>query len=132
MIGLVMLALPALAQAPKPAVVPTATQPAVPPSVRAGVDLWRAGDYPAAVTIWQPFAATGDADAMFNLGQAYKLGRAVPVDKALARDWYRKAALKNHLPAQANLGILLFQAGEKPEAARWLKQAADRGEMRAQ
>lgn len=132
LISLAMMALPAFAQAPKPAVVPMAAQPAVPPSVRAGVDLWRAGDYPAAVAIWQPFAATGDADAMFNLGQAYKLGRAVPIDKALARDWYRKAALKNHLPAQANLGILLFQAGEKPEAARWLKQAADRGEMRAQ
>jgi cell division septation protein DedD len=36
------------------------------------------------------------------------------------------------LPAQANLGILLFQATEKAEAVRWLKAAADRGEMRAQ
>lgn len=137
LLGLALLAPTALAQQPKsPAVAapatPAAPAPAVAPSVRAGVDLWRAGDYPAAVAIWQPFAAAGDADAMFNLGQAHKLGRAVPVDKVLARDWYRKAALKNHLPAQANLGILLFQAGEKPEAARWLKQAADRGEMRAQ
>ncbi len=40
--------------------------------------------------------------------------------------------MKGHLPAQANLGILLFQAGEKPEATRWLKAAADRNEMRAQ
>ncbi|WP_243446032.1 SPOR domain-containing protein [Polymorphobacter fuscus] len=118
-------------QRPKPAVAPAAA-PAQPPSVRAGVDLWRAGDWAGAVAIWQPFANAGDPDAMFNVGQAYKLGRAVPMDKAIARDWYRKAALKGHLPAQANLGILLFQAGEKAEAARWLKQAADRGEMRAQ
>ena len=124
---------PTAAQRPKPPVAaPAPVSPAVPPTVRAGVDLWRAGDWQGAVAIWQPFAAAGDADAMFNLGQAYKLGRAVPVDKVLARDWYRKAAVKNHLPAQANLGILLFQAGEKPEAARWLKAAADRGEMRAQ
>ncbi len=111
---------------------PMAAAAPVLPSVRAGVDLWRAGDWAGAVAMWQPYALAGDADAMFNLGQAYKLGRAVPVDKALARDWYRKAALKGHLPAQANLGILLFQAGEKAEAVRWLKSAADRNEMRAQ
>ena len=111
---------------------PVAAPAPPPPSVSSGVDLWRAGDYPAAVAIWQPFAAAGDADAMFNMGQAYKLGRAVPKDLAIARDLYRKAAVKSHLPAQANLGILLFQAGEKPEATRWLKAAADRNEMRAQ
>lgn len=131
LVGLLLLAPPVAAQRPKPQAAAPAPA-AVPPSVRAGVDLWRAGDYPAAVAIWQPFALAGDADAMFNMGQAYKLGRAVPVDKTQAREWYRKAALKNHLPAQANLGILLFQAGDKTEAARWLKTAADRGEMRAQ
>lgn len=115
---------------PVPAAAPAPTPP--PPTVRSGVDLWRAGDYPAAVAIWQPFAAAGDADAMFNMGQAYKLGRAVTKDLGLARDYYRKAAAKGHLPAQANLGILLFQAGEKVEATRWLKAAADRNEMRAQ
>ena len=132
LLGLAIMAAPVMAQQrPKP-VVPAVAAPAVPPSVRAGVDLWRAGDYPGAVAIWQPFANAGDADAMFNIGQAYKLGRALPLDKAIARDWYRRAAAKGHMPAQANLGILLFQAGEKPEAARWLKMAADRGEMRAQ
>lgn len=127
--GLV-LATPVLG-APRPKPAPAAPAPP-PPSVRAGVDLWRAGDWAGAVANWQPFAAAGDADAMFNMGQAYKLGRSVPLDKAIARDWYRKAAAKGHLPAQANLGILLFQAGEKAEAAQWLKSAADRGEMRAQ
>lgn len=131
---LVLLALtaaPAFAKREKPVPQPAvASKP--PPTVRTGVDLWRAGEWAAAVAIWQPFAIAGDPDAMFNLGQAYKLGRAVPMDKVAAREWYRKAAAKEHLPAQANLGILLFQAGEKPEAARWLKTAADRGEMRAQ
>ena len=103
-----------------------------PPSVRQGVELWRASKWDAAVSMWQPFAENGDADAMFNLGQAYKLGRGVALDKAIASDWYRRAAVKGHLPAQANLGILQFQATEKAEAVRWLKAAADKGEMRAQ
>lgn len=103
-----------------------------PPSVRQGVELWRASKWDQAVAMWQPFAENGDADAIFNMGQAYKLGRGVALDKATASDWYRRAAVKGHLPAQANLGILLFQATEKAEAVRWLKAAADRGEMRAQ
>ena len=103
-----------------------------PPSVKQGVELWRAGDYAGAVAMWQPFADAGDPDAMFNIGQAYKLGRSVPKDSLVARDWYRKAAAKGHLPAEANLGILLFQAGDKAEAVRWLKMAADQNEMRAQ
>ncbi len=101
-------------------------------TVKAGVEHWRAGDYPAAISAWLPFAAQGDADACFNLGQAYKLGRGVPKDANIARDYYRRAALKGHLPAQANLGIALFQAGDKLEAVKWLKTAADRGEPRAQ
>jgi hypothetical protein len=113
---------------PKPVAAPVPP----PPSVNRGVELWRAGDYAAAVAMWQPFADAGDADAMFNIGQAYKLGRSVPKDSLIARDWYRKAAAKGHLPAEANLGILLFQAGEKPEAIKWLKLAADQNEMRAQ
>ena len=48
--------------------------------VKAGVDAWARGDYPAAVRQWQGPADKGDADAQFNLGQAYKLGRGVPTD----------------------------------------------------
>jgi cell division septation protein DedD len=131
--GLMLAAMLALLTAARhpPAPVPEAA-PAVAPTIKAGVEKWRAGDYAAAVAIWQPFAAAGDADALFNLGQAYKLGRGVEADAAIARDYYRKAAVKGHLPAQANLGIALFQAGEKPEAIKWLKTAADRGEARAQ
>ena len=102
------------------------------PSVKTGVDRWRAGDDAAAVAAWLPIAAQGDPDALFNMGQAYKLGRGVAKDANVARDYYRKAAAKGHLPAQANLGIALFQAGDKPEAVKWLKTAADRGEQRAQ
>ncbi|MEI6418018.1 MAG: SPOR domain-containing protein [Sphingomonadales bacterium] len=131
-----LLAAPAAAAAPRRGKEPppaTSAEPAAPAaSVKRGVELWRAGDWPGAVAMWQPFADQGDPDAMFNIGQAYKLGRGVAQDRAQALVWYRKAAARGHLPAQANLGILLFQGGDKAESLRWLKMAADRGEMRAQ
>ena len=130
LIGSTLVAARPAKVAPAPAAAPAPLTPAQ--TIRAGVEKWRAGAWPEAVALWTPFAAAGDPDAMFNMGQAYKLGRGVSADPATARDYYRKAAAKGHLPAQANLGISLFQTGEKPEAVRWLRQAADRGEARAQ
>ena len=46
--------------------------------VPAGIAAWQAGDYARAVAEWRPLAEAGDADAQFNLGQAYRLGRGVP------------------------------------------------------
>ena len=68
--------------------------------VKAGVEAWSRGDYPAAVAQWRAPAAAGDADAQFNMGQAYKLGRGVPVDLAMAESWYRKAAVQGHAQAE--------------------------------
>jgi uncharacterized protein len=101
--------------------------------VREGVEKWRAGDYKAAVTEWLPFAARGDADALFNLGQAYKLGRGVAKNETIALEYYRKAATRGHGPAQEKLGITLYaQPGTKAEGIRWLEQAAKSNQARAQ
>lgn len=100
--------------------------------VKEGVDAWQAGDYPKAVAEWSGPAEKGDADAQFNLGQAYKLGRGVPADGKLAQDWYLKAAQQGHSQAQANLGLILFQNGDREAALPWIQKAADRGEPRAQ
>lgn len=100
--------------------------------VKEGVDAWAAGDYPKAVAEWRGPAGTGDPDAQFNLGQAYKLGRGVPADAAAALDWYRRAAASGHEQAQATLGLQLFQNGQRDEAMTWLKKASDQGEPRAQ
>lgn len=97
-----------------------------------GVVKWQAGDYPAAVAEWRAPAAAGDADAQFNLGQAYKLGRGVPVDLGEAAAWYRKAAVQGHKAAEANLGLVLFQQGERETALPYLRRAAEAGEPRAQ
>lgn len=100
--------------------------------VRAGVTAWEAGDFERAVREWRPMALAGDADAQFNLGQAYKLGRGVPQDLAQAADWFGRAARQNHLQAQDNLGLVLYDMGNKGDALPWLQQSAARGEPRAQ
>lgn len=100
--------------------------------VKAGVDAWTRGDYRVAVEQWRPLAVAGDADAQFNLGQAYKLGRGVPEDPAMAESWFRRAALQNHQQAEDNYGLALFQNGRKAEAVPWLEKSAARGEARGQ
>jgi cell division septation protein DedD len=111
--------------------VPAFTAPAV-AGVKEGVDAWQAGNYPKALAEWRGPAQAGDPDAQFNLAQAYKLGRGVPADLKLAQDWYQKAAVQGHEQAQANLGLILFQNGDRRGAMPWIQKAADRGEPRAQ
>ena len=100
-------------------------------SVKAGIDAWQRADYPGAVAIWRPLAEAGDADAQFNLGQAYRLGRGVELSLAAAKIWFERAARNGHLDAQTTLGLLIFQNGDRVEGLKWLKQAADQGEPRA-
>lgn len=100
--------------------------------VKAGVDAWQAGNYGAAIAQWRPLAERGDPDAQFNLGQAYKLGRGVNADMQIAQTWYQKAAQQGHEQAQANLGLILFQNGNRAGAMPWLKKAAESGDPRAQ
>lgn len=100
-------------------------------SVRDGILAWQNQDYTTAVAIWRPLAEKGDADAAFNLGQAYRLGRGVKVDLADAHRWLESAAGAGHLDAQTTLGLLLFDSGDRSGAMRWLKRAAERGEPRA-
>lgn len=102
------------------------------PDVKAGVEAWAQGDYRKAVEEWRGPAVAGDADAQFNLAQAYKLGRGVPLDPTLAESWFRKAAIQGHVQAADNYGLALFQAGKKAEAAPWLEKSVAHGEPRAQ
>lgn len=100
--------------------------------VKAGIAAWAKSDYLGAINIWRPLAAKGDADAMFNLAQAYRLGKGVAVDLPEAMSFYTRAANAGHVDAQTQLGILLFQNGNQLSGLRWLQAAADAGEPRAQ
>jgi|SRR5438270_9645501 len=100
-------------------------------SVKAGIDAWQRADYAGAVAIWRPLAEKGDAQAAFNLGQAYRLGRGVPLDLGAAQVWYQRSAQSGSVDAQTNLGLLLFQNGNKTEGLKWLRQAAEQDDPRA-
>ncbi|MDP2131499.1 MAG: SPOR domain-containing protein [Erythrobacter sp.] len=100
--------------------------------VKAGVDAWTAGDFTRAVAEWQGPAAAGDADAVFNLAQAYRLGRGVEADNARARQLYEEAARLGHIKAADNYGLMLFQEGEQDKAMPMIRAASDRGDPRAQ
>lgn len=117
---LVVAALLTFAAAPLPA-----------QSVKAGIEAWQRADYSAAVGIWRPLAEKGDADAQFNLGQAYRLGKGVPINLGAAKTWFERAAASGHLDAQTTLGLLLFQNGDQAEGIKWLKKAAEENEPRA-
>ena len=99
---------------------------------KAGVDAWSRGAYEDAVKAWRKPASEGDAEAQFNLGQAYKLGRGVKSDLDIALDWYRKAAAQGHLLAADSCGHLLHYQQKIPQALPFLIASSDRGEPRAQ
>ena len=100
-------------------------------SVRGGIEAWQKGDYKAAVEAWRTLADRGDADALFNLAQAYRLGRGVPANLATSKSLFERAARAGHLESQTTLGLLLLQSGDRLEALDWLKTAAEAGEPRA-
>jgi cell division septation protein DedD len=100
-------------------------------SVEKGIDAWQRGDFADAVSIWRPLAEAGDADAQFNLGQAYRLGRGIPTNVAESRKWFEAAAAQGHVDAETTLGLLLYQNGDQADGLKWLKLAADQDEPRA-
>src|SRR5688500_11582743 len=100
--------------------------------VKAGVDAWSRGDYTAAVREWEGPAAAGDPDAMFNLGQAYRLGRGVVINLGRAEALYARAATAGHLQAADTYGLMQFQDGRREAALPYLQDAARRGDPRSQ
>lgn len=100
--------------------------------VKNGVDAWTRGEYDKAVAEWRDPALKGDADAQFNLGQAYKTGRGVTMDLNVALDWYNRAAKQGHLQAADSFGHLLHFQGKITESLPFLQASAARGEPRSQ
>ncbi len=114
------------------AAIAAAAAPAFAQDVQAGIAAWQAGNYEESIRQWRPLADRGDADAQYNLAQAYKLGRGVPVNLTLAEQWYERAAQQGHEQAGANLGLILFQNGQRQRAMPYIQRSADRGDPRAQ
>lgn len=100
--------------------------PASAQSVRDGIEAWQQADYSRAVAIWRPLAEKGNADAQFDLGEAYRLGRGVTLNIGAATTWFERAARQGHVDGQRILGLLLFQNGNRTAGLKWLKMAADK------
>lgn len=96
-----------------------------------GKAAWAAGDYAGALAQLRPPAEAGDAEAQFYLGEAYRLGRAVPADNDQAMIWYRRAAALGSTRARDALGLTLFASGKRAEAMPLLEKAAEGGDARA-
>ncbi len=75
----------------------------------------------------QDAAKIGDADAQFELGNAYWIGKEVRKDDSEARRQWRSAGEQGHADAQFNLGLGSAQQGQFDEAIVWYKQAASQG-----
>lgn len=100
-----------------------------------GIAAADAGDYAAALRLWQPLAENGNADAESYLGRLYLNGWGVPKDYARAAAWYRKAAEQGNEAAENNLGFLCFHGlgvrQDYTEAVMWFRKAADQGALEA-
>jgi TPR repeat protein len=88
-------------------------------------------DYAAAVALYAPRAAQGDADAQYRMGMMARFGWGMDKDTAAAVRYLTQAARQNQPQAQAELGTM-YRLGrgvpEDPkEAARWLTAAARSG-----
>lgn len=84
----------------------------------------------------QAQAARGDRDAQFNLGAAYLKGTGVSTNKAVAAEWFKKAAEQGHEVAQFALGMMYLNGEglcrDPAEAAKWVAKAAEQGYPPAQ
>jgi TPR repeat protein len=56
-----------------------------------------------AVEWYRKAAEKGNAEAQYNLGEMYRVGRILPKDSAEAARWLKQAADQNHLEAQVRL-----------------------------
>lgn len=97
---------------------------------------FQAGDVTQAVRTWEELAREGDADALFNLGQVYRLGAGAAADMKRAVGYYQQAAGFGHTPARRELGKLYaFNPAFGADRARGvelLTSAARAGDPEAQ
>jgi hypothetical protein len=113
-----------------------AGQAAYSQSLEEAIRNYQSGKYKKAERQWQNLAEAGNADALFNLGQIYHLGKNTDFDDNKAADYYLAAANLGHTAAARELGNLYFFSpgvnGGKEAAASWWLRAAEAGDGQAQ
>ncbi len=93
------------------------------------------GDFKTAFNLYLIEAKKGNAEAQFDLGLMYDLGKGVLQDYKEAALWYRLSADQGAAAAQYNLGVLYDKGRgvlqDYKEAVKWYTLAADQGHMLA-
>jgi TPR repeat protein len=101
-----------------------------------GLDAFAVGDYATAMAECLPLAESGDAEAMFCVGQMYANGFGVDLDDAKALHWLGLAAGNGHAEAQYTLGVMHANgwgvAMNDVPAAGFYRLAAEQGHLGAQ
>lgn len=96
----------------------------------------RMRDYSTALSLFHTLASSGDAEAEYQLGVFFQMGRGVLRNHAEAIEWYKKAAEKGHVKAQFNLGTMYESGwGTAPDyqmAYECYRKAAAQGHDRAE
>ena len=70
-----------------------------------GDNLFKAGNYTAAVDCWEKAAGLGHIHSHFKLSQVYKNGQGVQKDMKKATHHVEQAAIGGHVSARYNLGV---------------------------
>jgi cell division septation protein DedD len=106
-------------------------------NLNSALDRYNVGDYRSAIEQWEQLARMGNPDALFNLGQIYRMGNGVDIDMAKVEYFYRRAAESGHAEAQNNLATLYFfnkngEVTNRGEALTWWRLAARHGHAQSQ
>ena len=105
-------------------------------TLNSAIDKYKFGDFRSAIKQWEQLARMGNPDALFNLGQVYRMGNGVDIDMAKVEYFYRRAAQSGHMEAQNNLASLYFfdekDTTRRGEALTWWRLAARHGHGQSQ
>jgi TPR repeat protein len=96
-----------------------------------GGRFYEQGDYARALAIWQPLAASGNAEAQNNLALLYLDGKGVPRNLPEAIRYFQLSAAAGSALGQNNLGGLYRDGNGVPrdyaKAVRWFTASASQG-----
>ncbi len=70
-----------------------------------------------------------DAETQYVLGYMYQFGEGVEANDAIAQKWYAKATKNRHTKAMLAIGLFYEDHGDSLLATKWLKIAAESGEV---
>ena len=78
---------------------------------------------------WKQLAEEGKAEAQYNLGLMYSLGKDIARNDPEAVKWYLRAAQQGFAEAQTNLGLMYGKGHgveqNYNEAVKWYRRAAE-------